>query len=523
MSNNFSKREARKAFLTATAKKINKRLYPNALNNNTVQGLLSSNNFPIADLLVSIYRRRLVELSRNEVLNSPVIYGWLKIQTSNIISSTGFTHRSKVKNLNGKSDKKMRKKIDALWDDFNQQTVTNSGQTLTQVCSEACSFWQMDGECFTRMIRRNDKLFLEILDPNRFGGNISNESASNNSIDIGIKYDKWGFPVEYQSYYGVVNAQNFKAEEIIHLFTRVFPEQKRGLPNNLSAIDMSIKMREFLQTTLLAAKEGAKTKGVLTSEGEHEVGSALKAEIEEYGNLSADEKNDFDDSASLVTKEQMDAYIADMDDESSADEVDEFDLLNIPTNKKYTHTQTKYPDAAILPFTQTSGRIMASGLGVSHPVLFNDYQGLSFSSGKLGQFANQGGWKIDQMNFAQLFLMRVKKEFISMCIENGSIKASLSDVDRLSACDFVGHRWEDLNALATIKRIIMQLEVGLISWQQAANELDRSPQELAELIIEDKSTFDEMGLDYPFKQAIEDAGGYMNDETKGTISKEPKK
>lgn len=104
----------------------------------------------------------------------------------------------------------------------------------------------------------------EVIDPFR----VDSPSGKIDTVEMrdGIRYDQYLFPVEYfvlkmpqypSSFYNAADGEWLPADQIVHLFERVFPEQERGYSWLMSSLETLGRIRDYEDAVLEQAKISA--------------------------------------------------------------------------------------------------------------------------------------------------------------------------------------------------------------------------------------------------------------------------
>lgn len=116
------------------------------------------------------------------------------------------------------------------------------------------------------------KLDIRVIDPARLASpfNVGQDPL----LFDGIRYDQFGNPVEYYIYKTNVNQIYFSpteytavsADQVIHIYSEVLPEQHRGVPDITPALLLFGDMRQYTAAIIRSAKNAASFSGVLESD-----------------------------------------------------------------------------------------------------------------------------------------------------------------------------------------------------------------------------------------------------------------
>jgi hypothetical protein len=183
---------------------------------------------PIKPLLAARYeipqweRYRMVSLSRYYEKNSPIQNRLADIFEEFVIGKAG------IQFIANSTNKGYNKKAQALWDEW----VADTNFEVQQAIAARTLF--VDGEVFIVNTRRKGERGIRLVETQEVCGTAND----NKRIIDGIEYDLDFNPVRYyiRNLYDD-NYSSYAAEDVIHIYTKVRPNQLRGLPYCYPVLD----------------------------------------------------------------------------------------------------------------------------------------------------------------------------------------------------------------------------------------------------------------------------------------------
>ena len=203
-------------------------------------------------------RRKLRNRSRYEVANNSYAKGIVSTLANDTIG-TGprlqvTTDRREIASL-----------IEAAFDQWSHDvSLPDKLRTIRSASA-------VDGESFLILKsfkRRGVRLGLDLIEADQVCA--SWEFDALNSFGDGIEYDSDGNPTKYRVVFNrdeplrhPLNAQEIRAESVVHYFRHDRPGQLRGIPELLPALPLFAQLRRYTLSVLTASEQAAAMAGVL--------------------------------------------------------------------------------------------------------------------------------------------------------------------------------------------------------------------------------------------------------------------
>lgn len=204
-----------------------------------------------------------------------------------------------------------------------------------------------------------------LVDPARCTSGFNNNTLTN--ID-GVLIDDMGSVTGYTfsrrnpgDRFGIVTLLNandlleFPADQVLHFFKIVRPEQHRGIPEITSALPIGSKRRAWVQATLEAAKSAANISGVI-----HSTGGPYTDDLSDGGETGEDE---FQEQESFTLENGQ--------------------MVIMPKGWDMNQVKAEHPGTTFPEFKKELIAEEARSLGMPYNVAAGTSEGFNFASGRL--------------------------------------------------------------------------------------------------------------------------------------------
>ena len=316
---------------------------------------------------------------------------------------------------------------------------------------------------FVRRILRDRNRFLSLamqaVEPERLTTHHSKPSVGN-LVNQGIEYDPSTFrPVAYHILENDYTNKTVRvpAENVIHGFKPLRPDQLRGISPFASAVLVARDLDQFLGATIDTAKLASKYLAMI--ETPDPVGfQQLRTETDESGQRI----------------------------ESLENAVIEY----LRPGEKINFANHQIPNGQFDPFTRFILRMVAVSTGTSYELLSGDYSGLTFSNLKAIRADMVRGIKPRADRRIRHFCMPAYKWFLESAAMSGRLQLPglWEDPWRYQQAEWVWPGMESPDRLRDVKADIEEINNGLRSPQEVAAARGRDLEE----VLDEISEFQEM-------------------------------
>lgn len=412
---------------------------------------LSSNEELVKDLVKMRGR------SRKICNDSPIARKYLEMCKINIVGEAGIKYSIKANPDGTVIDDSENKSFIRAWNEWGERgsCTANGLDSWIDVCNTFVETTARDGECFIRIIRGFDNKFgfaLQLIEGDALDVELNQELSNGHIINLGIEKDPWGRPVAYYfktrrsgesvQWYAFGRYERVPAEDIIHGFKGLRPNQTRGYPWLNTAI-RSLKMMDgWLEAELTGARIAASKMGFYTSED----GST---EFQGDG---------VDDDGTLVT------------------EVTAGTFEKLPKGVGFTTFDAKYPNTEAGDFVKLILRQAAAGLVVAYNSLSGDLESVSFSSMRSGALEERANWRVGQAWLIEALCERVIQEWTASAMLYGSFDKPIraSRMVELSNGDWSPRGWSWVDPKKDLESAELALSLGLITRKELSSSQGRN-------------------------------------------------
>jgi lambda family phage portal protein len=376
-------------------------------------------------------------MSRELERNNDYAKKFLHMCETNVVGKTGFTMKSRARDLSGNLDKGANAIIEAEWKEWCKRGNCTVDGLLSFVRVQKLVIRSVarDGEILVRLIRgyKNPwKFAIQLLEGDVLDEQLNrSDGLGQNLIKMGIEYDQWGKPLAYHirekhpgDYFSSTKSTStyarVPANEIIHIFWTERPSQNRGIPWMRTAARRMNLAGEYEYAELVAARIGASKCGfyIPNSEGGADV----------VGDDEDEQGNPLQEAEPGIFEKLPSGY-------------NDFKEFNP------THPTTQYGD-----FMKEVKRGMSAGLNVAYNTFANDLEKVNFSSMRAGTIDDRDAWKDVQRDYTDDFLQILRAVWLEMLLLTNRTNLPYAKFEKFNNAEFHGRAWDwvdpekDINA-----------------------------------------------------------------------------
>lgn len=149
-------------------------------------------------------------------------------------------------------------------------------------------------------------------------------------------------------------------------------------------------------------------------------------------------------------------------------------LYELDSMQDFKQWNPQHPVEAYPAFTNQNIRRCAVGLGLSHFALSENYEGISYASGRMSLLENRREFKKLQQHFKDNLVVPDFEARLRAAMISGELEVPASRYDEVcEAADFIATRWEWVDPLKDGQANILNIEAGLDSRQRVISESER--------------------------------------------------
>jgi lambda family phage portal protein len=376
---------------------------------------------------------------------------------TNIVGPNGIPMRNRSYDFNGKGEKILDKRanaiIDEAWQDWcKAENCTVTGElSFNEVLNLIVETEPQDGEFLGRIVRdfpdNEFRFALQMLETDCLDETFNVKLPGGGTIRMGVERNAWKRPVAYHikkenpndmlGYLGAsLERTRVSADQIIHKFIKHAPNQVRGIPWLVPAMEGMHMLAAYDEASVVAARNGA-CKGGFWKPMPNGTGDYVEDEDVD-GNLTQE-----------VSPGQIDIAKPGYD--------------FVPYDPTYPHEQ--YPQ-----FVKAQLRKIASALCVSYNGLANDLEGVNYSSIRAGLLDERDVWKLLQAALKQSVCERIFKDWLEEMLLTQRINLPLSKLIKFNRPKFVPRGWPWVDPSNDIEANIKAIKNRLTSHSQVVSE-----------------------------------------------------
>lgn len=401
---------------------------PSSLQNVMMDGSLT----PISCVL-SEKGKRLMGQAREVATSSPFINAFMTTLCANVIGAAGFT------------DSIESERVKKKWLEWCELVDIEEEHDLSKFIEFMLRSWIVDGDGIAVAYSTKDGLRLKWIDPaildhdyNRPIKNGENPIVNGVEIDLNGKKLRYHFqnlrglqPWEFYSVTARDNAKQIRAENVLHLYTKQFPSQVRGITALAPAMGLIAHMNRYMQSEVTAKHFSASKFAMLSQRSTGDM-------VEDFATSQPD-SDTTELSISKIRYENLSNV------ESGAIDV-------LPQNFDLLSWDAKH-DQQVDAFMRQLLQIIGKGLGMSYSTFTGDLSQVNFSSIRAGSIEERQVFAAIQKFIIQRFLNPLFKMW---CEHEGIIYMN-------NKPNFTGRKWSYVNPQQEIEAAAKEVELGVRS------------------------------------------------------------
>lgn len=443
--------------------------------------------------------KRLRARSRALVRDDAHCAGLMTALSDNILGPDGIGVAPRMRSPRGRS---LKRENLLAWEAFQRWSAPENCSADGQLSwidlqrLVARTIW-VDGEAFVRRLPGYDNEFgyaLQLIDADWLDEsyNVGRRGGAN-QITQGVEIDSWGKPVAYHfwtrhpedSMSGErLERVRVPASEILHLFVRLRPNQRRGVPLLTPVLIASRMVSGYTEAEVTQARVAATQGGFFVATGED-------AQIA---------------SASYQSGDDEAGGVIEFDAEPGVDR-------QLPPGWQWQERSADHPNGNFAEFLRAMLHVIARGVGVSYITLSGDLKATSYGSGRIGLTQERDRFRAEQGWFGRCLVLPVYRDVIRHAALAGLLTLPRGENIDYYAVQLEPRGWDWIDPRSDAIATEMQLRNKLISPQRvcAAKGID------IEDVLDEWQEFNEMirgrSLEMPtFGETSVTDGGDSEDE-----------
>lgn len=416
-----------------------------------------------------LLRARARELGRND----STVKRYFRLLVNNVVGHhpTGMQLQAQVKLPSGELDTATNDEIESAWTDWATSPVTVDGKlTLRRFEKLILKTMACDGEAFVRIWRgfeaNRHGLALQAIDADLLDETFNRlRQGGLNEIRMGVEIDLVGRPVAYhfwsaeQSQWAVKRERvRIPAEEILHLYDPERVNQTRGVTWIHSIMVPTHMLNAYFESEAVASRIAASSQGWF----ERQPDSLA-------GNLGDSKKPALKDANPGQYDYVPDGY----------------------TLKTFA---PEHPTAQFLSFIKGMGRKIASGLSVFYNVLFNDAEGVTYSTMRSFGLVERDDWKSIQQDFIDQWRRPLQSVWTAMALLTGALRLPSRVASRYLAVRHRARGWQWMDPEKEVKAAVLAIKNGLGSRTSFLGERGLDIEDVLDELANEERLAEERGV-----------------------------
>jgi lambda family phage portal protein len=383
--------------------------------------------------------RTLLSRSRDLAVNNDYIKGYLKRCVTNIAGPGGFKLQNRAVK-NNEPDDQLNSLVEEAWDEWCKKEYCDFKQenSFAELQKIMVKQWKRDGNILIKKHYGSNinkfSFAIELLNIEQLDIAYNSTLSNGNVVIMGVEFNESNRRVAYWikankpeyelsfAYMYDYSRQSVRipAEEIIHFFSKDFPNQVVGYPAIATSLLTMHDLQGYEKAAIINARGGASKMGFIqTQQGVPLTKSYEGDAVDEQGNVIR--------SFSYGEIEQL------------------------PPGLEFKGWDPSYPNGEYGSFVKEILRKAATGLGVAYANWVGNLEAVNFSSMRSGLLDERDNWKDEQGSFVDGVLLEIFAEFLKYGMLGGAINVSFANYERANKPEFIGRRWDWVDPRADVE------------------------------------------------------------------------
>lgn len=404
---------------------------------------------------------QLILRCRDLAKNNQMVASYLNWVIRSVLGDQGFRLNCVSYNEDGTSDLKANQQIEDAWYDFTKsyRKWVSADEQLNDIQLDTQILWNflIDGECYLHKVKDSKSKYgirFEVIDALAvdFMYNEMELKRDGTRIVTGIKVNEHYKPLSYfirkdrsADYYLAGERVEVPANQIIHIYRKLFPDQVRGF-STLAPVLLNLNsLEEYKRAQISAAIINSAFFGV------YQQMSSTSDSYDDYSEEEVDKNGD------IATELQSNA------------------IRWCPSGYKYQQVSVNHPNPNVPTFFKGMLKNIASALGLSYNKLASDYQSVNYSSLRQANLEDEvfiknlqgfiiSNWK--DIEFA---------EWLKNLLATDITDLPYTKLDKFMEHVFTARNFEYLDPSKELQAVEKRLQLGLSSPIEEIHNMGRDP------------------------------------------------
>lgn len=396
--------------------------------------------------------------------NNETVNSYINLMMRSVLGANGFTLNCTAYNQDGTSDLYANQTIEDHWYEYTRSYknyVSADEQSNGLDFDRQVLFnYLVDGEVFIRKIKDSKSKYgirFQIIDALDVDVLYSFQGIIDGArICMGVKVDQHNKPISYfirknksLDYYLSGEREQVKADQIIHIYKKLFPSQVRGY-TPLSAVLLTLNsIEEYKRAQINAAILNSAFMGIW----EKQSASATDA-YQQY------DQDQIDKNGDIATQLETNVF------------------RFSPDGYKLNQISNNHPNSNVGGFFKAMLKGVAGALGMSYNKISSDYESTSYSSLRQSNMEDQIAVKDLQQFIIDKWKQKQFAEWLKYLLLSDLTNLPYSKIDKFMKHDFRGRNFEYLDPNKEMQSIQLRLALGLSSPIEEIHNLGKNPQDV---------------------------------------------
>lgn len=372
-------------------------------------------------------------------------------------------------------DEGLNRKLETLWKEWTEagNCDITAQQTIYELERMVLRRKIYDGEIIIKKVIDTSAEFplkLQVIKTDLLDNYLLTAPESSNVIRSGIELNEYLRPLAYwikkKSPDGYIEYEpdRVPADQVIHLWTKKYPDQIRGMSDLLPVIKRMKDTQEYLDAETVAAKIAACFSVFITQNsptpGPGRIGNAKDPEGKKLTSI----------------RPGMIKYLRPGESVEMA-------------NPSRSITSAK-------DFVGVQQRLAGAGMGLSYEIMSRDFEHASFSAARQGALEDRKTFEPVQVFMVEHFCRPVYADFVDMCVLTGRVKIRdyWQNRRKYTAADWIAPGWSWIDPVKEVTADIQAIQNGGKTLAQWCAERGYDWREQLEQMALEKKTAEELGL-----------------------------
>jgi len=423
--------------------------------------------------------------ARHSAQNDDHMKQFLRLVEAKVIGSHGVKTQPQPRRANGAVDKPLQARIEDAWAEQGECGNWTVCGELHRAGAErlGARLCAQDGEHLLRIREGTGAtptgFGVEILDAEALDLDYNERLPNGNIVRMGIEHNRFRRPVAYHLFEesdqplasayraGQQRRVRVPAEDIIHWRLHEWAWQSRGMPWGITALRRMAMLEGYEEAAITAARSAAS--------------KTLQYRREEYA-----------DPRELPNGENVEGRLT--------QEVHAGEIETPPWGMYLDGIDWQWPNTDHGEFMRESLRGIASGLGMSHPVLANDPAGVNYTSLRHFEQIERELWEMVQDAFVAAVNKRLYRRWLAYMVRSAKLTRAngtaldLSRIRDIQWAKYQPRRWRPIDPVKEAQGAQMDVLMGRRSISSLIREDGNDPAEVWDELQRDYAELAQRGI-----------------------------